>query len=71
MNIIKPINPCYDKKTGTDCSLRTPTCHAKCEEFKIYEQKQEVYREQMKQIRDVKYPTVVLEHRINKSLKYK
>lgn len=30
------VNPCYDKKTGTDCPRRKPGCGATCPEWARY-----------------------------------
>lgn len=38
-------NPCYDRKTKTDCTKRKSGCHATCKEWAIYQAaKNEEYR---------------------------
>lgn len=48
------INPCFDRKTQTDCPLRAVGCREKCNRYKIYKTLKEVeQRQKQKTIADV------------------
>ena len=43
-------NPCFNKKTGTDCPNRTLGCHTTCEKWITYEKnRDEDYKKKEKQ----------------------